>query len=183
MSDPSPVILDAATVQSLLPKVDTLAVLRSLFLELAEGTAVQPPQSLSLFPEGKGDFISYLGTLARKGVFGVKLSPYIVTSDRPIITAWTTLMSASTGQPLALCDAGLPQAICDAATNPPGPGGASPIQPLCDAGLPQAICDAAAGGGSTPPDPGTILQPICDLGLPLPICDLVGGLPLRHRVV
>ncbi len=37
----------------------------------------------------------------------MKLSPYIVTADRPIITAWTTLMSASTGQPLALCDAGL----------------------------------------------------------------------------
>ena len=107
MSDPSPVILDATAVKALLPKVDTLAIMRSLFLELAEGTAVQPPQSLSLFPEGKGDFISYLGTLARKGVFGVKLSPYIVTADRPIITAWTTLMSASTGQPLALCDAGL----------------------------------------------------------------------------
>ncbi len=53
MSDLSPVILDAAAVEALLPTVDTLAILRSMFLELAEGTAVQPPQSLSLFPEAR----------------------------------------------------------------------------------------------------------------------------------
>lgn len=40
-------------------------------------------------------------------VFGAKLSPYIVTGGRPIVTAWTALMSMRTGQPLMWCDAGL----------------------------------------------------------------------------
>lgn len=106
MSTAGPRVLDRAAVAELLPKIDVIETLRELFGELAAGSAVQPPQSLALFPNEKGDFISYPGALARKGVFGVKLSPYIVTGSRPIITAWTTLMSMTTGQPLALCDAG-----------------------------------------------------------------------------
>ncbi len=103
---PAPRVLDAAAIASLLPEVDVIATLRALFRELAAGTAVQPAQSLTLFPDGKGDFISYLGVLSGRGVFGAKLSPYIVTGERPIITAWTSLMSMTTGQPLLLCDAG-----------------------------------------------------------------------------
>lgn len=99
-----PVVLDAAAVSRLLPQVDVVATIRELFQELGAGTAVQPPQSLTLFPNEKGDFISYLGVLSNKGVFGVKLSPYIVTSDRPVITAWTSLISMTSGQPLLLCD-------------------------------------------------------------------------------
>lgn len=40
----------------------------------------------------------------RKGVFGAKLSPYIVTGGSPIITAWTCLMSMENGEALLLCD-------------------------------------------------------------------------------
>ncbi|TCG08396.1 hypothetical protein BZM27_12785 [Paraburkholderia steynii] len=40
-------------------------------------------------------------------MFGAKLSPYIVTGGKPVITAWTALMSMETGQPLMWCDAGL----------------------------------------------------------------------------
>ena len=58
------------------------------------------------FPQGAGDFINYLGVLAKEGVYGVKTSPYIVREQGPLVTAWTLLMSMQTGQPLLLCDAG-----------------------------------------------------------------------------
>ncbi len=97
--------LDAAAVERLLQGIDTLSVMRQLFKTLGEGEAVQPPQTLTLFPHNRGDFISYLGALGQEGVFGTKLSPYVVTPSGPLITAWTCLMSMSTGQPLLLCDA------------------------------------------------------------------------------
>jgi L-arginine dehydrogenase len=98
-----PVCLDAAAVEALLSLVDVPAALRAMFAELAEGQATQPPQSLNLFPGG-GDFISYLGVLARAQVFGVKVSPYIAASGGAFVTAWTLLMSMQTGTPLMLCD-------------------------------------------------------------------------------
>jgi L-arginine dehydrogenase len=104
MTIPPPLILDAAAVGRLLPQVDALGTMRSLFFELGRGRAVQPAQTLTLFPDGGGDFILYSGVLARHGVFGAKLSPYIPTEGRPIVTAWTLLMSTETGQPLLLCD-------------------------------------------------------------------------------
>lgn len=100
-----PIILDAAAIAALLPRIEVVETLRGLFGELAAGRAVQPAQSLALFPDDKGDFISYLGIIARRGVFGAKLSPYIVTDARPVVTAWTMLMSMETGAPLLLCDA------------------------------------------------------------------------------
>lgn len=101
-----PIVLDAKAVSKLLPKVDFLQELRALFTELGKDQAVQPAQTLTLFPEDKGDFISYQGGQSGAGVFGAKLSPYLVTDSAPIITAWTLLMSMETGQPLLLCDAG-----------------------------------------------------------------------------
>ncbi|WP_166416731.1 ornithine cyclodeaminase family protein [Cochlodiniinecator piscidefendens] len=107
MKPTPPIILDAIAVESLLPNVDVLGELRSMFAALGHGLAVQPPQSLTLFPEDKGDFITYLGAVADSGVFGAKLSPYLVTEDVPIITAWTVLMSMQSGQPLMMCDSGV----------------------------------------------------------------------------
>lgn len=104
-SFPPPVILDGAAVRALLPQLDVRAELTGLFRALGEGRAVQPPQTLTEFPGGTGDFITYLGAIADTEVFGTKMSPYIVTDGAPIITAWTALMSAKTGQPLVWCDA------------------------------------------------------------------------------
>jgi L-arginine dehydrogenase len=101
-----PIVLDAEAVAKLLPQVDVLQELRDLFVELGKNQAVQPPQTLALLPEDKGDFITYLGGQTGAGVFGAKLSPYLVTGSAPIITAWTFLMSVETGQPLLLCDSG-----------------------------------------------------------------------------
>ena len=102
----APLTLDAAEVERLLQEVDVLQEMRQLFVGLGQAQAVQPPQTLALLPEDKGDFITYLGADTNAGVFGAKLSPYLVTDGKPIITAWTVLMSTQTGQPLCLCDAG-----------------------------------------------------------------------------
>ena len=97
-------VLDALAVSQYIASIDVQAVLRAMFKALGAKLAVQPPQTLALFPDNKGDFISYFGALASQDTFGVKLSPYIPTTSKPIITAWTMLMSMRTGQPLLLCD-------------------------------------------------------------------------------
>ncbi|TCW86505.1 ornithine cyclodeaminase [Burkholderia sp. SRS-46] len=101
-----PLTVDDAAVRAALPSLDVLGTLQRMFAALATARAVQPPQTLTLFPGGAGDFITYLGALADEQVFGAKLSPYIVTDGKPIVTAWTALMSMRTGQPLMWCDAG-----------------------------------------------------------------------------
>lgn len=86
--------------------LDALETMRALFTALGQRRATQPLQSLALLPEDRGDFIVYPGALADPPVIGTKVSPYIVTADRPVITAWTLLMSSDTGRSLLLCDAG-----------------------------------------------------------------------------
>ncbi|WP_170330066.1 ornithine cyclodeaminase family protein [Ruegeria arenilitoris] len=102
----SALVLNAAAVRGLLPKVNALGAMRALFTELGRGQAVQPAQTLTVFPEDKGDFITYLGASTGADLFGAKLSPYLVRPGKPVITAWTVLMSMETGQPLMLCDSG-----------------------------------------------------------------------------
>ncbi|MGF6755662.1 ornithine cyclodeaminase family protein [Paraburkholderia sp. GAS42] len=102
-----PLIVDEETVRRALPALDVRGALAAMFRALGHENAAQPPQTLTLFPAGAGDFITYLGAMAEAKVFGAKLSPYIVTGGRPIVTAWTALMSMETGQPLMWCDAGL----------------------------------------------------------------------------
>ncbi|MGF1790541.1 ornithine cyclodeaminase family protein [Photobacterium profundum] len=102
----APFILDDKAVSELLPKLDVQSLMKELFIAIANQKAVQPNQTLTPFPGDKGDYITYLGALADEGVFGAKLSPYIVTETTPIITAWTNLMSMKTGQPLLWCDSG-----------------------------------------------------------------------------
>lgn len=99
-----PIVLDEAGIAALLPRMDIRPVLERMFRSLSEGNAVQPPQTLSLFPRGGGDFITYLGVLADEKVFGAKLSPYIPGDGKALVTAWTLLMSMETGMPLLLCD-------------------------------------------------------------------------------
>nr|WP_175195824.1 ornithine cyclodeaminase family protein [Paraburkholderia caffeinitolerans] len=108
----APFIADAAQVRAALPDLDVRGVLAQMFAALGRGEAVQPPQTLAPFPQDAGDFITYLGVLAHAGVFGAKLSPYIAgvagaQGAKPIVTAWTALMSMQTGQPLMWCDAAL----------------------------------------------------------------------------
>lgn len=100
-----PLILDDAAVATALRTVDVRAELAAIFAGLAEGRAVQPPQTLAMFPNGMGDFITYLGAFADRAVFGAKLSPYLAHESGALVTAWTMILSMETGQPLLLCDA------------------------------------------------------------------------------
>lgn len=97
-------VMEAADVAKLVERLDTRDIMRRMFTSLADGRAVQSPQTLAVFPSGAGDVISYLGVLEDAGVFGVKQSPYITRPGGALITAWTTLMSTETGRPLLLCD-------------------------------------------------------------------------------
>ncbi len=106
MSVSPPLVLDADAINAVLPKVDTMGAMRALFTELGRKQAVQPPQTVTVFPDEKGDFITYLGASTGAGLFGAKLSPYLMQAHKPIITAWTVLMSMETGHPILLCDSG-----------------------------------------------------------------------------
>jgi L-arginine dehydrogenase len=103
----TPLIVQHDAVRNALPGLDVRRALTEMFRALHSEHAVQPPQSLTPFPANAGDFITYLGAIADAKVFGAKMSPYIVTDSKPIITAWTALMSMESGQPLMWCDAGL----------------------------------------------------------------------------
>ncbi|QHC25034.1 ornithine cyclodeaminase family protein [Streptomyces sp. GS7] len=86
-----------------LPPSDVLHALRTAFTKLAEGSAVQPPQTLMLLPGG-GDVIAYQAAL--DDTYGLKISPYLPRTGRSaVVTAWTLVMSTRTGRPLLLCDA------------------------------------------------------------------------------
>ncbi|GLZ85858.1 NAD(P)H-dependent anabolic L-arginine dehydrogenase DauB [Metapseudomonas resinovorans] len=104
MSSNPPIVLQQAEARRLLQQVDVHQAMRNMFLDLATGEAVQPAQQLVEFPNAAGDFINYLGVLAKDGVYGVKTSPYIKKPDGALVTAWTLLMSMDSGQPLLLCD-------------------------------------------------------------------------------
>ena len=98
------VVLSEAEITEFLPKVSIIPALEHMFRSLADGNAVQPSQTLTVFPKDAGDFITYLGVLADEQVFGAKLSPYIAGDGKALVTAWTLLMSAQTGLPILLCD-------------------------------------------------------------------------------
>ncbi|MCY1274576.1 NAD(P)H-dependent anabolic L-arginine dehydrogenase DauB [compost metagenome] len=106
MSSTPPIVIQQAEAHRLLQQVDVHQAMRRMFLDLAAGEALQPAQQLVEFPNAAGDFINYLGVLAKERVYGVKTSPYIKTPEGALVTAWTLLMSMDSGQPLLLCDAG-----------------------------------------------------------------------------
>lgn len=46
-----PRVVDEARVRAALPELDTRGALERMFRSLADGRAVQPPQTLTLFPD------------------------------------------------------------------------------------------------------------------------------------
>lgn len=85
-----------------LPPKDVLSAVRSAFTELAAGTAVQPPQTVTLLPGG-GDVIAYQA--ATSDAYAAKVSPYLPQPhDSAVVTAWTLVLSTRTGRPVVLCD-------------------------------------------------------------------------------
>ncbi|MEV5518008.1 NAD(P)-dependent oxidoreductase [Streptomyces flaveolus] len=82
-----------------------LAALRDSFGAPSLRTASSPGQFTVDLPGG-GDVIHYPAVLPHADVYSVKVSPYLPDPAGPaVVTAWTMLVSLSTGQPLALLDA------------------------------------------------------------------------------
>jgi L-arginine dehydrogenase len=104
MTQPSPAWLDAAAVEDRLKRVDAVRAMRDLFEAHGRGWVFHPPQVPTLLPDSRGDFITYSGVLPEDEVFGVKVSPYVVTPSGGKVTATTMLMSLDTRQPLLSCD-------------------------------------------------------------------------------
>ena len=95
------ILISSEPSLDVLLKLDLRSALKEAFSNLSGGRAVQPPQTLTLFPGGRGDNITYLGVIESLDVFGAKLSPYMPDLKQSV-TAWTLLMSMKTGGPLLL---------------------------------------------------------------------------------
>lgn len=100
-------VITAEQTADILRNIDVKEAMRRVFTSLAHGQAVQPAQKVVLLPDSRGDFINYFGVDMSRHLLGAKISPYLVTGQKPVITAWTLLMSATDGMPLMLCDASL----------------------------------------------------------------------------
>ncbi|MFJ9867595.1 ornithine cyclodeaminase family protein [Streptomyces sp. NPDC101165] len=82
-----------------------LAALREAFGDLSHSEVAGPGQFAVDLPGG-GDVIHYPAVLPGAGVYAIKVSPYLPRTAGPaVVTAWTMLMSLSSGQPVALLDA------------------------------------------------------------------------------
>jgi L-arginine dehydrogenase len=100
-------VLDEEAVLAKLDRSLVIDTLETAFAGLANERSVQPTQTVTVFPEGRGDCIFYPGALMDLGLVGVKISPFIQElkdAGAYPVTAYTLLLSASTGLPLLLCD-------------------------------------------------------------------------------
>jgi L-arginine dehydrogenase len=111
--------LDALEVARRLDRTAVLPALRVAFAGLATGTSRQPAQTAMTYPGDGGDCIFYPGLVSDLDAVGVKASPYTAgraaTGAEPV-TAYTLLLSASTGEPRVMCDSLALTAIRTAAT-------------------------------------------------------------------
>jgi L-arginine dehydrogenase len=112
-------VLDQAAVLSKLDRTRVLGALEKAFGGLGNGRSIQPAQTVIVLPDNRGDCIFYPGALLDLGLIGVKVSPYLqdrAEAGKYPVTAYTLLLSASTGQPLLLCDSYALTSIRTAAT-------------------------------------------------------------------
>lgn len=100
-------VISAEQTAEILRHINVREAMRRVFISLANGQAIQPAQKVVLLPDCKGDFINYFGVDMSLQMLGAKISPYLVTAHKPVVTAWTLLMSVNDGMPLMLCDASL----------------------------------------------------------------------------
>jgi len=86
---------DEAAIERVLPRIDVRAALETMFHALAEGRATQPPQTLSLFSDDAGDFITCPAVLADEKVLGAKLSPYISGDGKALVSGRQDIAAAA----------------------------------------------------------------------------------------
>lgn len=94
-------VIDEVEARAGLNRGAVVAALRRAFAGLVDGSSVQPTQTVTAFPGG-GDAIFYPGVVG--DVVGVKVSPRIPGRPGRPVTAYTLLLSTTTGEPLLLCD-------------------------------------------------------------------------------
>jgi L-arginine dehydrogenase len=102
-----PLVLSEAEALAKLDRSRVKQALRNAFSGLASGSTQQPAQTLTPFPGDEGDCIFYPGMIWDLNLVGVKVSPYISALKRAgkyPVTAFTMLMSTTTGLPVLLCD-------------------------------------------------------------------------------
>lgn len=116
----APNVLDEAAVLARVNRADVPKALETAFAGLITTRSVQPAQTVTVFPDGRGDCIFYPGALLDLGLVGVKVSPYLqdlADAGEYPVTAYTMLLSASTGRPLLICDSYALTTIRTAATS------------------------------------------------------------------
>jgi L-arginine dehydrogenase len=114
-----PTFLSETDTLKALDRTKVRRVLRKAFAGLCDGSTVQPCQIQTVFPNRKGDCIFYPGLICDLDLVGMKISPYINVPDsngRHVVTAYTLLLSASSGKPVLLCDSTALTTIRTAAT-------------------------------------------------------------------
>jgi len=112
-------ILVEKEVLAKLDRTLVLSALETAFAGLVNGRSLQPTQTVTVFPDGRGDCIFYPGALLDLGLVGVKVSPYLTDlADAGLypVTAYTLLLSVADGRPVMLCDSYALTSIRTAAT-------------------------------------------------------------------
>jgi L-arginine dehydrogenase len=102
-----PKFLDEEHVLQALDRSAVVGALESAFSGLAGDRSVQPAQTVTIFPEERGDCIFYPGLIWDLDLVGIKVSPYISSPSgrhEARFTAYTLLLSVSSGRPKLLCD-------------------------------------------------------------------------------
>jgi L-arginine dehydrogenase len=86
-------LLDADAIATHLDPAGIKAAVARAFCALADGMAVQPPQTLVPLPGDGGDFIVYSAADLASGLIGVKVSPYLLKRWRTHRTAATSSLA------------------------------------------------------------------------------------------
>lgn len=101
-------VLDAGQVARRVNSIDVVSVLEEAFTGLANGSSVQPQQTVAELPGEAGDAIYYPAVTGAGRAIGVTVSPFLAglaDAGEPPVTAYTLLLSVESGLPILLCDA------------------------------------------------------------------------------
>ncbi len=100
-------ILDAEQVAQAVASIDVVKTMEEAFVGLADGSCVQPRQTVAELPDERGDTIYYPAATKLGSAIGVTVSPFLASLadvGKPPVTAYTLLLSMESGVPILLCD-------------------------------------------------------------------------------
>ena len=100
--------LDEKTIKGLVPHLEVKSSLIATFQALSSGECQQPSKTIIEKSDETGDAMFFTGLIEPLEAFGVKVSPFLTArQDNGLhpVTAYTLLVSSTTGEPLVLADA------------------------------------------------------------------------------